>query len=203
MVRKRTQLPFSINGDPTEEQLKYIIMEPTFRKLKDLKQLIKIREKLRKNGKTLVMTSGCFDLGHWGHCVFLSAAKAYGDYLVVATNSDESITRTKGKNRPLGELMFRLKSLSSLEPVDYILVYDNNSPIEELKALQPDVYLKGSDYTPDTINQEEKKIVEAYGGRVVITPKTSIDSTTNIVNRLANYFYEFYNKDTGKFDLKL
>ena len=95
----------------------------------------------------------------------------------------------------------RIEALSHIESVDHLLVFEGYSPLAELKVLQPDVYLKGNDYTIDTVNQDERKLVEGYGGRVEITP-TSVDSTTRILRSITNYLKTLYNSETGEFDLQ-
>jgi rfaE bifunctional protein nucleotidyltransferase chain/domain len=203
MFQENEKSPFSFKPgkSPTKEQLEYLMREPFLRKLKTLGQMKEIREKIKKEGKTLVWTNGCFDLGHWGHLRYFSCGKAYGDYLVVAINSDDSIQRLKGSHRPIMDWIARVEALSHIESIDFILIFESDSPLKELEVLQPDIYLKGNDHTLLTINQEEKRIVESYGGKVEITP-TSVDSTTKILKRMADYLITLYNPETKEFDLK-
>ena len=168
------------------------------RKLKTIGQMKEIRDAMQKEGKTLVWTSGCFDLGHWGHLRYFSCGKAYGDYLLVAINSDDSVQRLKGPQRPIMDWIARVEAISHIESVDFILIFESDSPLKELEIIKPDVYLKGNDYTLDTINQDERRIVESYGGKIEITP-TSVDSTTKILQRMVNYFITLYNPQTKKF----
>lgn len=185
---------------PTKEQLEYLMAEPLRRKLRTLDEMTKIREDIREQGRTLIWVSGCFDLGHWGHLRYFACAKAYGDYLLVATNTDDSIRRLKGSERPVMDEIARVEALSHVESIDYILLFRDDAPLNELEVLQPDIYLKGNDHTLETINQDERKIVESYGGKIEITP-TSVDSTTKVIKRMIRYLRTLYNPRTGEFDI--
>ncbi len=183
----------------TMEELEHLMTDPIKKKLKTLPEMVAIREKLMREGKTLVWVNGCFDLVHMGHLKYLACGKTYGDVLLVAMNCDESIRKLKGFQRPIIDEATRIAALAHISLVDYILLF-GDSPMSELKVLQPDVYLKGNDYTLDTINQDEKKLVQSYGGRVEITP-TKVDSTTNILKRITDYLKTLYDSQTGEFDL--
>ncbi|MBN2090442.1 D-glycero-beta-D-manno-heptose 1-phosphate adenylyltransferase [candidate division KSB1 bacterium] len=147
----------------------------------ELKEII---EKLKKQGKSVAWTNGCFDLMHVGHILYLKDARAQGDLLVVGLNSDESVRMLKGPNRPIVEETQRAKLLASLWCVDYVVVFSDKSPFKVIQYLQPDVYIKGGDYTIDTINQEERRLVEDYGGRIAIVPGIDGMSTTNLIQRI-------------------
>ncbi len=152
------------------------------RSLGDLKDIVR---GLQSEGRTVVWTNGCFDILHVGHITYLLSTAKQGDVLVVGLNSDASVRRVKGPERPIVPEHERAMVMSAIECVDYITVFDDASPMAIISELKPDVYAKGGDYTIDTINQEERKIVEAYGGRIAIIPGVEGKSTTNIVQRIA------------------
>lgn len=136
----------------------------------------------RAAGETVVMTNGCFDLLHVGHATYLAEAAALGDILVVAINSDASVRKLKGEGRPVIGQEDRAAMLAALGCVDYVLVFDEQTPHELLKALRPDVLVKGGTYTPQEVVGRE--IVEAYGGQVRVTGVVEGISTTRIVGSL-------------------
>jgi len=140
------------------------------------------RRKWRDEGRAVVLTNGCFDLLHPGHLALLEAARAQGDVLVVAINSDASVRRIKGEGRPLVPEAERAETLLALEPVDRVVVYDEPTPIEVVKALLPDVLVKGADWAEDAIVGREE--VEAAGGRVVRVPMVRGRSTTSMLERI-------------------
>jgi D-beta-D-heptose 7-phosphate kinase/D-beta-D-heptose 1-phosphate adenosyltransferase len=154
-------------------------------KLRTLDQLMVLVEQIRQRGKTVVWTNGCFDLLHVGHITYLLKAAQEGDVLVVGLNSDASVRSNKGPERPVNNERHRAEVLSALECVDYVTIFDEPSPMAIIQRLQPSVYAKGGDYTLDTINQDERKIVEGYGGRIAIIPGVEGQSTTNILKKIA------------------
>lgn len=132
---------------------------------------------------TLVFTNGCFDVLHAGHVAYLEEARALGDALVVGVNSDASVRRLgKGPDRPYVEAEDRSCVIASLESVDGVVVFDEDTPLELITALQPDVLVKGGDYTPDQV--VGRRVVEARGGRVTILPFRVGHSTTDLVLRI-------------------
>jgi D-beta-D-heptose 7-phosphate kinase / D-beta-D-heptose 1-phosphate adenosyltransferase len=135
---------------------------------------------VRAAGGTVVATGGCFDLLHRGHVSLLTAARALGDALVVCLNSDASVRRTKGPDRPLVAQEDRARVLSALGCVDGVVVFDETTPVEVLARLRPDVWVKGSDYAGQDI--PEAGVVEAAGGRVVLLPVVDGYSTTRLVD---------------------
>ncbi|SEP64953.1 D-glycero-beta-D-manno-heptose 1-phosphate adenylyltransferase [Microlunatus flavus] len=137
-------------------------------------------EQVRAAGGTVVATGGCFDLLHRGHVSLLSAARSLGDALVVCLNSDASVRRGKGADRPLVTQEDRARVLSALASVDGVVVFDEDTPAEVLARLRPDVWVKGSDYTDQPI--PEAAVVEAAGGRVVLLPVVDGYSTTRLVD---------------------
>lgn len=154
-------------------------------KLKTQEELSAIVQALREEGKTVVWTNGCFDILHTGHITYLMKAAREGDVLVVGLNSDASVRENKGPNRPVVRERDRALVLSALECVDYIVIFDGKTPMPVLEALRPDVYAKGGDYTVDTIVQEERRLVEGYGGRIAIIPGVAGQSTSAIIGKIA------------------
>ena len=140
------------------------------------------RRRWREERRRVVLTNGCFDLLHPGHLALLQAARALGDVLVVAINSDRSVRRIKGEGRPLVSEEERAETLLALEAVDRVVVYDEPTPLEVVKALAPDVLVKGADWAEDAIVGREE--VEATGGRVVRVPMVPDRSTTAMLERI-------------------
>ncbi len=140
------------------------------------------RWRQQRNG-TVVFTNGVFDLLHPGHIDVLTGARAQGERLVVGVNSDASARRLgKGPDRPVRSEAERAYVLAGLAAVDVVVIFDEDTPLELVRALQPDVIVKGGDYAPDTVVGAD--LVAARGGRVVIIPLTPGQSTTSIINRL-------------------
>lgn len=136
----------------------------------------------RSAGETVVFTNGCFDLLHGGHLAALEAAARLGDVLVVAVNSDESVRRLKGEDRPVRRFADRIAVLSGLEVVDYVVTLDDDTPLALLDRLRPDVYCKGAEYRGRLVDESE--LVASWGGRVELTPYVEGRSTTAIVDRI-------------------
>lgn len=147
-----------------------------------MSKVVEERRRWREEGRAVVLTNGCFDLLHPGHVALLEAARAEGDVLVVAINSDASVRRIKGEGRPLVPEAERAETLLALEPVDRVVVYDEPTPIAVVKALVPDVLVKGADWAEDAIVGREE--VEAAGGRVVRVPMVPGRSTTSMLERI-------------------
>lgn len=130
----------------------------------------------------LCFTNGCFDLIHPGHVKYLEDARALGDFLVVGLNSDASVARLKGPGRPLQDEAARAAVLLGLRSVDAVVRFDEDTPLELIRALQPDVLVKGGDYTPETVVGRE--VVEGRGGRLVLIPFLPGHSTSRIEQRI-------------------
>jgi D-beta-D-heptose 7-phosphate kinase/D-beta-D-heptose 1-phosphate adenosyltransferase len=145
-----------------------------------LEQLQQALVPSRERGEKLVFTNGCFDILHAGHVGYLEQARAMGDRLVVAVNSDDSVRRLKGKGRPVNPLERRMAVLAGLQSVDWVLPFDEDTPEALLQALRPDVLVKGGDY-PDTSAVVGRDIVESYGGQVRLASRVESPSTTAIV----------------------
>lgn len=145
------------------------------------KTLQKLRSEWKKEQLTLVFTNGCFDILHAGHVKYLRDARTLGDLLVVGVNSDDSVRRLKGNNRPVQPESDRAYILSGLESVDYVTLFDQDTPAELIEAIKPDILVKGGDYTPDEIVGAET--VRQIGGRVMVIPLLEGHSTTGILEK--------------------
>ena len=139
-------------------------------------------ETVRADGATIVFTNGCFDILHAGHARYLTAAAAMGDFLVVGLNSDASVRRLKGEGRPIVSGADRAEVLDALRAVDIVTIFDEPTAEELVRLVRPDVYVKGGDYSLDTL--PEAKIVQAAGGRVEFIPFVEGHSTTNVIERI-------------------
>lgn len=151
-------------------------------KQKTLSDLIPIVDRIRAEGKTIVMTNGCFDLLHVGHIKLLSASKNMGDVLIVAIDDDESVRALKGKDRPIIGAQERVRIISALDSVDYVTLFSTTELEHLVEAIRPDVLTKGSNYTTETVLGRE--IVERSGGRVALIPITEEVSSTRIINQI-------------------
>lgn len=151
-------------------------------KILPLDALARKVEAHRRRGRRIVFTNGCFDLLHVGHVRYLRQAKALGDVLIVAVNSDRSVRRLKGQDRPIQNEQDRLEILASLESVDYITLFDEDTPLAVIERLQPDVLVKGGDWPPDRI--AGRQVVEKRGGKVVTIPYVAGASTTDLVRKI-------------------
>ncbi len=143
------------------------------------------RAAMRAGGKRLVVTNGCFDLLHAGHVVYLETARAQGDALLVGLNGDGSVRQLKGQGRPLNAEADRAAVLAALESVSGVCIFAERTATRFLAAAQPDVYVKGGDYTLETLNPDERRAVEAGGGRIVIIPFVPGKSTTSLLEKIA------------------
>ena len=151
-------------------------------KLKALEELTRITRDLRRQGKQVVFTNGCFDLLHRGHVRYLDRAKTLGDVLIVAINSDASVRALKGPDRPLMSEQERAELISALAAVDYVLVFEDRDPEKVIRALEPDILVKGGDWSPDQIVGRE--IVERRGGQVRTLPYVEGASSSELLRRI-------------------
>ncbi|MGK9367701.1 D-glycero-beta-D-manno-heptose 1-phosphate adenylyltransferase [Melioribacter sp. Ez-97] len=149
-------------------------------------ELIKIREQLAAQNKKVVFTNGCFDIIHAGHVDYLIKSKRLGDVLIVAVNSDESVRRIKGEKRPILKQEERTFIVSNLKPVDYVTVFEEDTPYEIIKKLVPDILVKGADWSKDKIVGAD--IVESRGGKVETIEFVNIQSTSNIINTILDRY---------------
>ncbi|HEY0430488.1 MAG TPA: D-glycero-beta-D-manno-heptose 1-phosphate adenylyltransferase [Pyrinomonadaceae bacterium] len=154
-------------------------------KLLSQDQLLGVRQSLRAEGKSLVFTNGVFDLLHVGHVRYLAAARALGDALVVAVNSDRTVRDLKGDGRPVVNEDERAEILAALRQVDYVTIFDDVSPRSLIAKLLPNVLVKGGDYALDEIHGREE--VEAAGGRVIALPFVDGASTSTIIERMRKF----------------
>jgi D-beta-D-heptose 7-phosphate kinase/D-beta-D-heptose 1-phosphate adenosyltransferase len=152
-------------------------------KVKNLPTLLQIIRRLKKQGKRVVFTNGCFDLLHLGHVTYLDRAKSKGDRLIVAVNSDRSVRKLKGKERPLVPQSDRARVLAGLESVDYVTIFDEPTPLSLIRAIQPDVLVKGADWKKEDIIGGD--VVQHRGGKVVTIPVVKGISTTKNIERIA------------------
>ena len=146
-----------------------------------LDQMVVVRQYLKQTGRTLVFTSGCFDILHMGHVNYLAFARKQGDALVVGVNSDASVKRSKGPKRPINNERERALLLAALKAVDYVVIFDKDKPAPLVEKLLPDVLVKGKDWAHCDSGREA---VERHGSRVVLAPVIRGKSTTNIIARI-------------------
>ncbi len=151
-------------------------------KIKSRRELLPIRLALKRKGKTVVFTNGCFDLMHAGHVRLFRKAREKGDVLIVALNTDASIRRLKGRARPVFPLRERLEVLSAFADVDYVTWFVEPTPRKIVAELLPDVLVKGGDWGPDRVVGRAE--VEAAGGRVVIVPYLDGHSSSSLIDRI-------------------
>jgi rfaE bifunctional protein nucleotidyltransferase chain/domain len=151
-------------------------------KIKSLEALREISAAARTSGQTIVFTNGCFDLLHRGHLHILRQAKACGDILIVAVNSDRSVKMIKGSSRPVLAEKDRLDLIAALEMVDYVVLFDEPDPYRVIDALRPNVLAKGGDWGIERIIGSD--IVEKAGGRIIVIPYLKGFSTTKIIERI-------------------
>ena len=154
-------------------------------KIRTLAHLLPELAAHRTQGRRIAFTNGCFDILHAGHVAFLRAARAHGDLLVVGLNSDASIRRIKGPGRPVNDQDDRLMVLSELESVDYLVLFDQDTPLELIKAIRPGRLIKGADYTAEQVVGARE--VASWGGQVALVPLVKGRSTTNIIRRIAGH----------------
>ncbi|MDD5731242.1 MAG: D-glycero-beta-D-manno-heptose 1-phosphate adenylyltransferase [Candidatus Omnitrophica bacterium] len=152
-------------------------------KIKSLKPLRKITASLRSRGKKIVFTNGCFDLLHYGHVKYLQDAKAKGDILVVAINTDASVKKIKGPKRPIVGEKDRAKVIAALASVDYVTLFNEDTPLKTIRALKPDILVKGADWNKKAIVGSD--LVSGYGGKVATINFIKGRSTTNLINKIA------------------
>lgn len=157
----------------------------TANKVTDLETLLSLRQEFAQQGKHVVFTNGAFDVLHPGHVSYLAFARNQGDLLIVGLNSDASIQRYKGPQRPIVPQEDRAQVLAALAAVDYVVVFDEDEPRDLIAALLPDVLVKGEDWAHYVSGREE---VEAAGGKVVLAPLVEGRSTTNIIDRIRDVY---------------
>lgn len=154
-------------------------------KVVERKNIAKLVQDLKSQGKTIVTTNGCFDILHVGHVRYLQATKAFADVMIVCLNSDVSVKKIKGSDRPINNENDRAEILCALECVDYVVLFDESSPVDLLCEIKPDVYTKGADYTIETL--PEAKPVMQNGGRVEFISFVEGKSTTNVIKKIEEH----------------
>lgn len=152
-------------------------------KIKTAEEIEKISEELRKKGRIIVTTNGSFDILHYAHVNLLEKAKNEGDVLMVLLNSDCSIRRFKGESRPIIPERERARMLGALECVSYVVIFDEDKPLELLKKIKPNKHVKGGTFIPERI-REEKELLEKWGGEFKNFELEDGFSTTNIINKI-------------------
>jgi D-beta-D-heptose 7-phosphate kinase/D-beta-D-heptose 1-phosphate adenosyltransferase len=143
-------------------------------------------EELRKKGKKIAFTNGCFDILHVGHVRYLREAKKTADVLVLAINSDSSIRSIKGEKRPLMNEKERAEILAALECIDFVTIFHELTPLELINYLKPDILIKGGDWPEEKVVGREE--IKKWGGRVAIIPEVEGKSTTNIVEKIKKLY---------------
>ena len=152
-------------------------------KLKSLKEIQRVCVRLKKSGKRIVFTNGCFDLLHYGHVKYLEDAKGLGEALIVALNSDASVRRIKGRHRPIVDEKSRAMVIAGLESVDYAVIFGEDTPINAIKLIRPDILVKGADWEKSDIVGAD--FVLSYGGKVKRVKFIKNQSTTNLIKKIA------------------
>lgn len=155
-----------------------------YKKIKTLPQLTKILKKIKAEGKKIVFTNGCFDILHRGHIDYLSKAKSLGDMLIVGLNSDASVRKLKGGLRPVVSQKNRAIVLSGLEAVDFLVIFDDLTPLRLIKTIKPDVLVKGGDWKKGDI--VGSIFVESYSGKVKSLPYIKRFSTSALIKKIAS-----------------
>ena len=156
-------------------------------KILTLDQLRAESRRLRAEGNRVAATNGCFDILHVGHVHYLAAARKLGDVLVVGLNGDDSVCQLKGEGRPVNRERDRAEVLAALESVDYVTIFPEKRAANFLRAAQPAVYAKGGDYTTDTLDPEERAVLEQFGTRIEIIPFEKGYSTSELLTRIGRH----------------
>jgi D-glycero-beta-D-manno-heptose 1-phosphate adenylyltransferase len=154
------------------------------RKIIELKELADSAKQMQAAGRDLVLTNGCFDLLHVGHVRYLQAARALGAALAVGVNSDESVRTLKGSDRPINNERDRAEVLAALECVDFVTIFPEARATRLLEAVRPAIYVKGGDYTTETLNAEERTVLERVGTQIRIIPFQRGYSTSGLLKKL-------------------
>lgn len=147
-------------------------------------KLLDVISNIKKSEKSIAFTNGCFDIIHYGHIYLLSECAEFADVLIIGLNSDSSIKRLKGSTRPVNDENSRLFTLAALGMIDYVTLFQEDTPIELIKTIKPDVLIKGGDWTEDKIVGAD--FVRSYNGLVKVIPYIQGHSTTETINKLKN-----------------
>jgi rfaE bifunctional protein nucleotidyltransferase chain/domain len=154
------------------------------KKILSAEQARALGKEMRDNGRKLVFTNGCFDLLHVGHVRYLQAARALGDALLVAINGDESVRTLKGEGRPLNRAEDRAELIAALECVDHVVVFPEVRATQLLELVRPAIYVKGGDYTADSLHTEERAMLERIGTEIRILPFEAGHSTSGLLEKI-------------------
>jgi rfaE bifunctional protein nucleotidyltransferase chain/domain len=155
-------------------------------KIISAEQAAAVAHKLRANKQTLVFTNGCFDLLHVGHVRYLAAARSLGDALLVAVNGDDSVRALKGDGRPINRAADRAEVVAALESTDYVVIFPEVRATALLEKVRPSIYVKGGDYTPESLHPEERRALEQVGAEIRILPFEAGYSTSGLLEKLPN-----------------
>ena len=156
------------------------------KKIISMDVLVDWRTALRTTGQKLAATNGCFDILHAGHVNYLAAARAQADALVVGLNSDASVRKLKGENRPIQNESDRATVLAALEAVDGVCIFEENRATSFLEIAQPDIYVKGGDYTVDDLPDEERTVVKKHGGDIIVIGHVPGQSSTDLAEKITS-----------------
>lgn len=159
-------------------------MHKYYNKIKTIAEISRFAKRLKHSGTKIVFTNGCFDLLHIGHISYLTKAKSLGDILIIGLNSDNSVKKLKGKSRPITLQRERAIVLSALEVVDFIIIFNELTPLKLIKAIKPDVLVKGGDWKKENI--VGAAFVESYGGSVKSLAYLKGSSTKNLIKKIRN-----------------
>ena len=143
------------------------------------------RKQFRASGKKLIVTNGCFDILHLGHVTYLETARNLGDALLIGVNSDAAVRGLKGAGRPVNSETDRASVLAALQSVDGVCLFTDPAATKFLAAAQPDIYVKGGDYTLESLNQDERRAVESAGGKIILVPFVPGKSTTGLLEKIS------------------
>lgn len=153
------------------------------------KMIASLCVELRNQGKHIVFTNGCFDILHAGHVTYLQEAKKLGNFLIIGLNSDDSVRRLKGESRPINNEADRALVLEALRAVDFVFIFEEDTPLELITQIKPDVLVKGGDYDPNAVSGPRSIVgadfVRSYGGKVAVIPFVAGKSTTGIIQKVA------------------
>jgi D-beta-D-heptose 7-phosphate kinase/D-beta-D-heptose 1-phosphate adenosyltransferase len=143
------------------------------------------RKNFRASGKKLVVTNGCFDILHLGHVTYLETARNFGDALLLGVNGDDAVRGLKGPGRPVNSQTDRALVLAALQSIDAVCIFTDTRATQFLAAAQPDIYVKGGDYTLETLDQNERRAVESAGGKIRLVPFVPGKSTTGLLEKIS------------------
>jgi rfaE bifunctional protein nucleotidyltransferase chain/domain len=157
------------------------------KKILTAEQACALGDEMRENGRKLVFTNGCFDLLHVGHVRYLQAARALGDALLVAINGDESVRALKGEGRPLNRAEDRAELIAALESVDHVVIFPEVRATQVLAIVRPAIYVKGGDYTEDSLHAEERAALDQIGAEIRILPFEAGHSTSGLLEKIKQH----------------